>query len=170
MRFAALVPIVFLLACQASAPPAPAAAPAAAAEPVPTPAAEPSGFDEERAIAELKARIAGKEKLPAREVFENVQLLGDVPAARLLGVMQMGYSRSLGVTCTHCHVSGMWEADDKDPKKTARDMMRMMRAINEDYLKKIATLQNESPAVNCTTCHRGQLKPALNLGPPRAGV
>lgn len=156
MRFAALIPSVLLLACQTSTPAAPAPTPAPSA-------ADASGFDEQRALAELKAKIAGKEKLPAREVFENVTLLGDVPAARLLGIMQIGYSRSLGVSCDHCHVPGMWEADDKDPKKTARDMMRMTRAINEDYLKKITTLKNESPTVNCTTCHRGQLKPALNL-------
>lgn len=172
MRLALAIPLVTLLACQASTAPAPAPAPATAAPtaavPPPTPAAPPaaraaSGFDEEGALAALRAQIAGKEKLPARDVFENVQLMGEVPAGRLLAIMQMGYSRALGVSCDHCHVPDMWEVDDKDPKKTARDMIRMTRAINEEYLKKIATLQRENPAVNCTTCHRGQLKPALKL-------
>src|SRR5262245_37436210 len=71
--------------------------------PVPTPG--PDGFDEAAAVAALKKQIEGKEQLPAKEVFKDIRVLGSVPAARLLGIMQMGYSRSLGVTCTHCHVA-----------------------------------------------------------------
>jgi hypothetical protein len=38
-----------------------------------------------------------------------------------------------------------------------------MGAINTEQLKKIKNLKSENPGVNCTTCHRGQVKPALNL-------
>jgi hypothetical protein len=120
-------------------------------------------FDQEQALADLRKRIAGQENKPAEEVFKNIQLLKGMPAARLLRVMELGYSRSLGVNCTHCHVAGQWEKDDKPTKQIARDMMMMTHAINDDYLKKIKNLKSETPAVNCTTCHRGQIKPALNL-------
>ena len=42
-------------------------------------------------------------------------------------------------------------------------MIAMVQAINEDYLKKIPDLRGPNPVVNCTTCHRGEVKPALDL-------
>ena len=50
-------------------------------------------------VTRLLAEIAGKEKLPANQVFKNVKLLGDIPAGRLLRIMDMGYSQALGVSC-----------------------------------------------------------------------
>jgi hypothetical protein len=120
-------------------------------------------FDQEAALAELRKRIAGQENKPAEEVFKNIQLLKGVPAGRLLAVMRIGYSRSLGVTCTHCHVANEWEKEDKPAKQIAREMAQMNKSINNDLLKKIKNLKSESPVVNCTTCHRGQVKPALDL-------
>lgn len=125
--------------------------------------AAPQVFDQEAKLAELRKQIAGKEQLPAETVFKNIQFLKGVPAARLLAVMKIGYSRSLGVNCTHCHVVDQWEKDDKPTKQTARDMAQMVRTINNDLLKNIKNLKSESPVINCTTCHRGQTKPALDL-------
>ncbi len=131
---------------------------------VQTPASQdPKQFNQEQALAELKKKIAGQENKPAEEVFKNIQLLKGMPAARVLGIMVMGYSKSLGVDCTHCHTPGQWEKDDLPTKQVTRDMAMMMRAINNEYLKKIKGLKSETPVVNCTTCHRGQTKPALNL-------
>jgi len=137
------------------------AAQTAPAPSVPTPA--PAGFGQARALEDLRRQIAGKEETPAEQVFQNVQMFKGAPAARLLRVMETGFSRSLGVDCAYCHVPGQWHLDDKPPKKTAREMMIMARAITGDYLKKIKTIENPNPAVNCTTCHRGQIKPALDL-------
>jgi len=131
------------------------------AAPPPTQTEKP--FDQAQALAKLKESIAGKENEPAEKVFKNIQLLKGVPAGRVLRIMEMGYSKSLGVTCTHCHVPGEWEKDDKPTKQIARDMAAMMTAINNQHLKQIKNLKSENPIVNCTTCHRGQTKPALNL-------
>jgi hypothetical protein len=120
-------------------------------------------FNQERALAELRKKISGQKDKPAEEVFKNIQLLKGVPAGRLLSVMEIAYSKSLGVDCTHCHVVDQWEKDDKPTKQIARDMAVMVRAINNEQLKKIKNLKSENPVVNCTTCHRGQTKPALNL-------
>ncbi len=120
-------------------------------------------FDQAQALAKLREAIAGKENEPAEKVFKNIQLLKGLPAGRLLRVMEMGYSRSLGVTCTHCHVPDAWEKDDRPTKQVARDMAAMVGAINNQHLKQIKNLKSETPIVNCTTCHRGQVKPALNL-------
>lgn len=122
-----------------------------------------SSFDQTAALAELRKSIAGKEEAPAETVFKNIQLLKGIPAGRVLRIMELGYARSLGVNCTHCHIPGAWEKDDKPTKQVARDMAAMMRAINMQHLKEIKNLKSEQPTVNCTTCHRGQTKPALNL-------
>lgn len=130
-------------------------------------AQEPKPFNQEQALAELRKQIAGKENLPAEQVFQNIQILKGVPAGRLLRVMELGYGRSLGVDCTHCHIAGQWEKEDKPEKQIARDMSAMSRAINTDLLKKIKGLKSDNPTVNCTTCHRGEKKPALNLPEPK---
>jgi hypothetical protein len=131
-----------------------------------TPAAPPdTTFDQAGALAALQKAIAGKEESPAETVFKNIQMLKGMPAGRILRIMEMGYSASLGVRCNHCHVPGRWESDEKTEKLVAREMMKMTGEINDKYIKSIRGLKSEKPAVNCTTCHRGQTKPALNLGP-----
>ncbi|HEV7397802.1 MAG TPA: c-type cytochrome [Pyrinomonadaceae bacterium] len=120
-------------------------------------------FDQAQALADLRKAIAGQEDKPAGEVFKNIQMLKGMPAGRLLRVMEMGYARSLGVNCTHCHVAGQWEKEDKPTKQIARDMATMVANINNEQLKKIKNLKSADPVINCTTCHRGQTKPALNL-------
>lgn len=127
----------------------------------------PEVFDQAAALAALRESIKGKEQEPAEKVFKNIQSLKGMPAGRLLGVMQMGFSRSLGVGCTHCHTPGKWEAEDKTQKQTARDMWAMVQSLNGTTLKNIKNLKGPDPTVNCTTCHRGEIKPATNL-PPRS--
>ena len=120
-------------------------------------------FDQGQKLADLRKQIAGKENQPAEQVFKNIQMFKGVPAARLLRIMELGYSRSLGVNCTHCHVVDQWDNDDKPTKPITREMAKMVLTINNDLLKNIKNLKGPNPIVNCTTCHRGQTKPALNL-------
>lgn len=120
-------------------------------------------FDQAQALENLRKAIAGQENKPAEEVFKNIQMLKGMPASRLLRVMELGYARSLGVNCTHCHVAEAWEKEDKPAKQIAREMNAMVAVINNDQLKKIKNLKGPNSIVNCTTCHRGQTKPALNL-------
>ena len=120
-------------------------------------------FDQAKALADLRKSIEGKEDEPAVDVFMNIKQYKGVTADRLLRIMEFGFSRSLGVTCTHCHVAGEWESDEKGAKETARAMSVMVSAINNDHLKNIATLNSANPSVNCTTCHRGQKRPALEM-------
>lgn len=110
----------------------------------------------------LLAEIAGKENLPSKEVFKNVKLLGDVSAGRLLRIMDIGYSQSLGVSCDHCHVEDRWDADEKRPKRAAREMILLVNDIN-DKLGKMEEIDTGEATVNCTTCHRGYVKPALQM-------
>src|SRR5215212_9756914 len=111
-------------------------------------------------VTQMLKEIAGKENKPAGEVFQNVQLMKDVPAARFLRIMDQGYARALGVDCEHCHSPEMWEADDKRPKRAAREMIVLTRELNAK-LAKMENLDNTEPTVNCSTCHRGQVKPKV---------
>lgn len=136
------------------------------AQTLPTPAPTVAEFNQAEAINKLKEQIKGRENEPAEKVFKNIQILKGVPAARLLAIMEMGYARSLGVNCAHCHAPEKWESEDKNTKQIAREMWTMMGKINGELLKNIKNLKSESATVNCTTCHRGQVKPALNLPMP----
>lgn len=135
----------------------------AAPVPVATPTPAPVAFDRSAALSALREQIKGRENEPAEKIFKNMKMLGSIPAGRVLSIMEMGYSRSLGVDCTHCHVPGKWESEEKPQKQVARDMAAMVSTLNSQMLPKIANLQSASPTINCTTCHRGQVKPALNM-------
>ena len=76
-----------------------------------------------------------------------------------------GFSFSLGVRCEYCHAAKPGEShdkldfasDDKEQKKIARTMLRMVDSINQDYIAKLACqTQNR---VSCVTCHNGLGKP-----------
>ena len=69
----------------------------------------------------------------------------------------------LGVGCTYCHIWEEWDREDKPQKQIARGMSAMMATINTDLLPKIKNLKSERPTVNCTTCHRGAKKPAVQM-------
>ena len=133
------------------------------AQATPTPPAAAPAFDQAAAIAALKEQIKGHENDPAPTVFKNIKFMTTTPAGRLLAVMQFGFSRSLGVDCTHCHVPGKWDLDEKPEKQIARDMSDMNTKIHKELLRNIKNLKGPNPLINCTTCHRGQVKPALDL-------
>ncbi|HSJ13281.1 MAG TPA: photosynthetic reaction center cytochrome c subunit family protein [Longimicrobiales bacterium] len=117
----------------------------------------------DRHLQRIRAEIRGRESQPAGDVYRNLQILRDLPASRLLAIMDIGFGRSLGVTCEHCHDTGAFHLDVKKPKLIARAMWTMMGRINSELLGSIPELEGRSPTVNCTTCHRGQVTPALNL-------
>lgn len=131
-------------------------------KPSPTPV-----FDQKAALEMLREKIKGRESDPAGEVFDNIKDFTDAPAGRLLAVMEFGYARSLGVDCTHCHTPENWASDEKRAKNIAREMKAMAAKINGELLGSIKAFEGregrDRPVINCTTCHRGEVKPALNL-------
>jgi photosynthetic reaction center cytochrome c subunit len=86
-----------------------------------------------------------------QEQFKNIQVLKDLPAEQLIPAMQF-ISASLGVECEFCHVQGAFDKDDKKTKKTAREMITMMMAINKENFE-------GHREVTCFTCHRGSNDP-----------
>jgi hypothetical protein len=145
---------------------APAAAPVPPGSPAPPvqPAANPNQERNDQIARAVLERIAGHENEPAEQVFRNIQSLKGMPAGRLVRVMNMGYSRALGVGCLHCHYGPDYSSDEKRQKRAAREMMAMNKMINE-HLRTLQNLEGkaEERFVNCTTCHRGQVDPNAGL-------
>lgn len=111
-------------------------------------------------------RIVRRENAPAESVFKNIKVMKSMPAVRLMRVMNMGFGRSLGVSCRFCHIPDHWADDDKNPKLVTREMMAMVDSINTSLLPRVTHLHHppdRQPIVNCTTCHRGSKRPALNM-------
>jgi nitrate/TMAO reductase-like tetraheme cytochrome c subunit len=88
---------------------------------------------------------------PSREVFDNVALLGELSADRVMVGMQ-SMAGNLGVGCDHCHDAVAFSADTLGPKLTARTMMQTTLAIDAQYF-------GGEARVTCYTCHRGQAIP-----------
>jgi tetratricopeptide (TPR) repeat protein len=104
------------------------------------------------------AALAAGAQMPDK--FTNLQYFPKTISRQdLMGNMR-GFSFSLGVRCQFCHAGKDgnkldqmdFASDEKDTKKTARAMLRMVDAINQEY---IAKMGRTSPIrVECVTCHR----------------
>jgi hypothetical protein len=99
---------------------------------------------------------------PVEQTRKNIQVLKGLPESQLFPEMNF-IAASLGVRCDFCHVSQgkdaqgrtnwVWESDEKEEKKVAREMMRMVLAVTKgDY-------GVSRGQVTCYTCHRGQEHP-----------
>jgi photosynthetic reaction center cytochrome c subunit len=86
-----------------------------------------------------------------QEAFKNIQVLKDLPPGQLIPAMQF-ITASLGVECDFCHVRNAFDKDDKKTKQTARKMMQMMFALNQQNFE-------GRREVTCYSCHRGASKP-----------
>lgn len=116
-----------------------------------------------RYVQQVLASIAGREAAPAESVFKNVRWLTDVSARTLVGIMNGGYSRALGVTCDHCHVTTDFASDEKRPERAAREMAVMHRMINQQLRQMQNLRPSENRAINCSTCHRGMVNPRVPI-------
>ena len=116
-------------------------------------------------LAACAAMQQQKSQIRADEgVFHNLQVFPqNITHDELIAAMR-GFARGLGVRCDHCHVAnppGSTEQfdfpnDAKPEKRAARQMLKMVRAVNADYLSKVNPHRQE---VTCWTCHHGQTVP-----------
>ena len=97
---------------------------------------------------------------------ENLQVLPEDFTGERLRPVMTGFTRALGVRCSHCHVGEEGQplstfdfpSDENPNKERARTMLRMLGDINET----LKTLEPSGAArVNmwCHTCHRGRPRP-----------
>ncbi len=114
---------------------------------------------------------------------KNLQVLPkDMPRNQVTAMMRT-FAMALGVRCEHCHAEDPnatavaadapaggrggrgggpqldYSLDDKETKKVAREMLKMVMDINGKYLPTTGREVNEFNRVSCETCHHGLAKP-----------
>jgi photosynthetic reaction center cytochrome c subunit len=94
----------------------------------------------------------------SEEAFKNVTELKGIPVREFMNTMGF-FAASLALNCTDCHGGASasdWAnyAVDTPLKNRARQMIRMVKAINEANF-------GGRPFVTCYTCHRGSQKPKV---------
>jgi len=90
---------------------------------------------------------------PVEQVFKNIKVLKGMPQSQLYPTMRF-MAASLGFQCGSCHVIKNFidaAADDKPEKQTARQMIKMVIDLKQQF--------QGNPAVTCYTCHRGLRAP-----------
>jgi hypothetical protein len=107
---------------------------------------------------------------------QNLQVLPkDINRQELVGLMR-GINQALGVECNFCHVAegrggrNDYAADEKAPKKAAREMMKLTMHANEMVPAAVGKTAADATRVQCWTCHRGERTPSAPpaLPPPAA--
>ena len=99
------------------------------------------------------------------EKFTNLQYFPKTTDRGSLIQTMRGFSFSLGVRCEYCHAAKDGDppekrdfaSDEKETKKTARAMLRMVDAINQEYIAKLGS--QTTNRISCVTCHHGLGKP-----------
>lgn len=112
---------------------------------------------------------------------KNLQVLPkDMPRNQVTALMRT-FAMGLGVRCEHCHAAAPaaatpdtaaagrggrgggpqldYSLDDKETKKIAREMIKMVNDINGKYLPLTGRTFTDLTRVTCETCHHGLAKP-----------
>jgi len=99
---------------------------------------------------------------PAQGHFQNLKVLPKDISDEDLRAMMNGFTRALGVRCEYCHVHEAqaftredFAKDDKVTKEKARQMIKMVRDINTNYIANLTHRQDPPVEVQCVTCHHG---------------
>lgn len=120
--------------------------------------------DNPRTLARQQAALPAIPELPppsaddgpkARDVFQNVKVLGDLTVAEFTRHM-LAVTAWVSPTegCNYCHNPENLADDSKYTKVVARRMIEMTRHVNADWSKHVG-----QTGVTCYTCHRGQPVP-----------
>jgi hypothetical protein len=112
-------------------------------------------FRQQAAIPPEPYPLPADEGPRASEVYQNVQVLGDLSAERfnhLMASITAWVSPEQG--CNYCHNPNNLADDSVYTKNVARRMLQMTRGINGRWANHV-----QDTGVTCYTCHRGQPVP-----------
>lgn len=100
---------------------------------------------------------------------KNLKVLPeDISPGELRSTMT-NFARSVGGRCSSCHVGEVerdlrtydFSLDDKEAKRKARAMYRMVNNINDYIAENVHEDTADPVTVECATCHRGRAKPEM---------
>jgi photosynthetic reaction center cytochrome c subunit len=109
-------------------------------------------FEANQAPPSIPGEAAGP---PARTVYQNLKVLGDLDVAsfnRLMASFVTWVAPDQG--CAYCHNEANFAEDANYTKIVARRMLEMTRTVNGQWTAHVA-----QTGVTCYTCHRGQPVP-----------
>lgn len=120
------------------------------------------------ALLAAPATLRAQMQIP--EKFTNLQVLPKEIARDDLMQTMRRFSSSLGVRCNACHAPAPaataggvermdFASDDKEQKRVARGMLRMVMDINGKYFPEMGRSPTPRTAVSCATCHHGAARP-----------
>jgi len=100
----------------------------------------------------------------------EIRNLKVIPTTTKFGALidtMKAFTRALGVRCTYCHIGREdqelseynFASDEKPAKLKAREMLKMVGAINDQYLAGLPMRRQPAIAVSCITCHHGLSQP-----------
>ncbi|WP_448502876.1 photosynthetic reaction center cytochrome PufC [Sphingomonas sp.] len=95
----------------------------------------------------------------AREVYQNVQVLGDISAERFNYLMAQitQWIAPPEQGCNYCHNPANMASDEVYTKVVARQMLLMTQEVNSRWASHV-----QQTGVTCWTCHRGNAVPEYN--------
>jgi len=118
----------------------------------------------------LLASIYGRGALSqAAERPKNLKVLpADLTRDSVVKIMRFVVAGGLGVSCAYCHGAPNvpfdsidYASDERQTKRTAREMMRMVARINGELLPNIPGRGAPPIEVQCVTCHRRAPRPLM---------
>ena len=118
-------------------------------------------------IVSLPATAAAQHRFPPDSLINVKVLPRTMTVPELVGMMK-GFTSALGIRCSTCHVGSEsqeleaydFPSDSLRMKRVAREMIRMVQAINQQTLANLPERPVPNVAVTCMTCHRGVRRPA----------
>ena len=115
---------------------------------------------------------------PPGTAFKNLQVLPKNIKPEQLVIVMHKISTGLGVDCDFCHALAKlppgktlppgadpldYSLDDKPTKRTARQMLVMVNAINAMVPAAVGKPAQKTESIQCFNCHRGMTIPPLPL-------
>lgn len=100
----------------------------------------------------------------------------DISQDELMAVME-SFEVALNMGCNDCHAKSEkdpkkldFKSDDHPNKEVARNMMRLVMDVNEEYFEAEGGFKDnylyQEYAVTCITCHNGHAKPVQRISVP----
>lgn len=103
----------------------------------------------------LAQQSGGAAPAPAPKNLKLLAPNSDIP------FIMRSFNEALGVQCTYCHVQGDFAADTNPKKEMARKMIAMVRLIDTSFPSGAGVFPEGYHEVDCSTCHRGNVKPEV---------
>jgi photosynthetic reaction center cytochrome c subunit len=113
-------------------------------------------INQEQQAPEITLPVAPSAGPKARDVYQNLQVLGDLSVAEMVSSMTaMTQWVAPDEGCTYCHAAANFASDELYTKVVARRMLQMTQSINSQWADHVG-----DTGVTCYTCHRGNPVPA----------